>query len=146
VVQNVLIAQEAERFGIRVPDRQVAVTLAQTPAFQEKGVFDPRRYIEYLRQVHLSPQDFEEEQRRGIAFFKLRWLIQSCTKVTDKELDMAYAAEHAGKPPASPKEEADFRQRYLDEKLTWVLNRWFTQVGQRTRIKPHPDVIEGTSP
>src|ERR1039458_2866137 len=34
LVQNVVFKEEVERFGVQVPDRQVAVSLTQIPAFQ----------------------------------------------------------------------------------------------------------------
>ena len=34
--KSVIFAKEAERYGIQVPDRQVAMSLAQTPAFRKK--------------------------------------------------------------------------------------------------------------
>ncbi len=77
LVQGIVFSKEAERYGIRVPDKQVVINLTQQPAFQEKGGFNPRMYMQYLQsELHMSPQDFEEEQRRSLAFFKLRWLIQ----------------------------------------------------------------------
>ena len=96
MVQSVIFAKEAERYGIQVPDRQVAMSLAQTPAFQEKGQFSPRLYMQALQsQIGLSPRDFEEEQRRSLAFYKLRCMIQSAIKVTDKEFQMESAFKQA---------------------------------------------------
>ena len=40
-------------------------------------------------QLKTTPQEFEEEQRLSIGFFKLRWLIQSTIKVTDKEMELS---------------------------------------------------------
>src|SRR4051812_28285339 len=39
MVQSIVFAREAKRYGIQVPDRQVAISLTQETAFQEKGVF-----------------------------------------------------------------------------------------------------------
>ena len=101
VQSYVFSQQESDRFGIKVPDAQVAISLAQVQqAFQEKGQFSPRLYGQALQyELHLTPQEFEEEQRRSIAFYKLRWLIQSCIKVTDKEFEMLLAQTPSEEKP-----------------------------------------------
>src|ERR1017187_386486 len=90
LVQSVVFKRETERYGILVPDQQVAVSLTQIPAFRTKeGQFNPQLYMQALEsQLKMTPQEFEEEQRLSIGFFKLRWLIQSAVKVTDKEMEL----------------------------------------------------------
>ncbi len=78
LVQSIVFKREVEHYGISVPDQQVAVSLTQIPAFQTKGQFDPQQYMQVIQsQLKTTPQEFEEEQRLSIGFFKLRWLIQS---------------------------------------------------------------------
>jgi len=144
LVQSVVFDEQAQHFGIRVPDQQVVVSLASTPAFQEKGAFSPRLYSLALQsQLHLTPQEFEEEQRRSIAFFKLRWLIQSCIKVTDAEFALQVADKRAGKPFKSEKEKDAFRQELWQEKVLWDFNQWFNQIGRALRVKTHFELLEG---
>lgn len=146
LVQSLIFAKEAEQYGIQVPDRQVATSLAQTPAFQEKGAFSPRLYIQALQsQIRLSPQDFEEEQRKSIAFFKLRWMIQSSIKVTDKEFEMESAFKRASLPPVKGKKpsDADVRQDLWQEKVLYSFNQWFAQLGRNLKVKTHFDLLEG---
>jgi hypothetical protein len=147
LIQSVVFEQEADRYGIEVPDQQVAVSIAQIAGFRDKdGRFDPRLYVQALgSQLHMSPHDFEEEQRRSIAFFKLRWLVQSAIKVTDAELNMAYAFQHPGKSfaAAPAKDQADFRDELWKQKVLWCFNQWFGQISQRTRVKMHPEALEG---
>ena len=167
LVQSVAFKREVERFGIYVPDEQVAVSLTQIPAFQSQGRFSPQLYMQALQtQIKMDPHDFEEEQRLSIGFFKLRWLIQSAIKVTDKEMDLsgqypefAKASqmedvemhdEKTGKVTGHQKRrrsEAEireqFRKKLWDEKVTFCFNQWLTQVGQTLHVKPHLDVLEG---
>jgi len=157
-----------ERFGIHVPDQQVAVSITQIPAFQRQGRFDPQIYMQALQsQVKMDPRDFEEEQRLSIGFFKLRWLISSAIKVTDKELELSgqypeFAKlsrveetethdEKTGKVTGHKKRvrtEGEirelFRKKLSDEKDLFCINQWLTQVGQKLRVKPHLDLLEGT--
>jgi len=138
LVQAVVFKREVGRFGILVPDQQVAVSLTQIPGFQSEGRFSPQLYMQALQsQLKMSPQDFEEEQRLSIGFFKLRWLIQSAIKVTDPEM------EFSGQRPEKGDREA-LRKKLWEEKTTFCFNQWLTQIGQKLRVKPHLDVLEGT--
>lgn len=146
LIQSVVFQEEARRYGIFVPDQQVVISMVQIPAFIDKqGHFDPSRYSQTLQALQLSPKDFEEEQRRQIAFFKLRWLITSCIKVTDKETEMAYAAQHNGSMKGYEKEAGKLRDQLLQDKTMFVFNQWFAQISQRTRVKMRLDAIEGRS-
>jgi hypothetical protein len=144
LVQSIVFDEEAKRFGINVPDQQVVVSLASVQAFQEKGAFSPRLYMQSLQsQLHLTPLDFEEEQRRSIAFFKLRWLIQSTIKITDKEFEMEEALKRQGKPFKNAKEKDDARQDLWQEKVLYSFNQWFSQIGRDLKVKTHFEMLEG---
>jgi len=146
LIQSVVFDKQAKQYGILVPDQQVISSLAQVPAFQEKGAFSPQLYGRALQyQLKSTPEDFEEEQRGSIAFFKLRYLIQSCVKVTDKELAMDRAYAQSVKNPDAKKTDADLHDQLWQEKTIWIFNQWFTQIGQRTRVKTHLDLIEGVA-
>jgi len=167
LVQAVVFKHQVDLFGIRVPDRQVAISLTQIPGFQSEGHFSPQLYMQALQnQLKMSPQDFEEEQRLSIGFFKLRWLIQSTIKVTDQEMDLSgQYPEFAKANRIEDVEDHDpktgkvtghhkrmrseteirelFRKKLWDEKTMFCFNQWLTQVGQKLHVKPHLDVLEG---
>ncbi len=153
LVQAVIFAREIKKYGIVVPDAQVAVSLTQIPAFQNEGRFDPQRYMQMIySQLKTTPQEFEEEQRMSIGFFKLRWMIQSVIKVTDKELEMAdgyadFAKANAlddKKRKRTPQEIRElFRNKLWNDKVIYSFNQWLMQLGQNLRVKPHLDVLEG---
>ena len=144
LVQSVVFAQEAERYGITVPDAQVALSISQVPAFQDKGVFSAQLYMQALQsQVQLSPQDFEEEQRRNLAFFKLRWLIQSSIKMSDDELALLYSFQQQGKKNNFEKDKTAFANQAWQQKVLWAFNQWFNQMGQHVKVNTHLDLLEG---
>jgi len=167
LVQSIVFKKEVARYGISVPDQQVAVSLTQIPAFQTRGQFDPQQYMQVIQsQLKTTPQEFEEEQRLSIGFFKLRWLIQSAIKVTDKEMELAggYADfakanqtedveihdPSTGKVTGHKKRQhtdAEIRELYRkklwDEKTLFAFNQWLTQIGQKLRVKTHLDILEG---
>lgn len=167
LVQSVIFTKEIDRYGIAVPDRQVATSLTQIPAFQSDGRFDPSRYVQMIRsQLRTTPQEFEEEQRMSIGFYKLRWMIQSAIRVTDLELqqaegfaDFAKANQFEETEIKDPKtgkvtdhkkrkrSEAEirelFRSKLWNDKVMFSFNQWLNQLGQNIRVKPHLDVLEG---
>jgi hypothetical protein len=167
LVQAVVFQREIDHFGISVPDQQVAISLTQIPAFQTKGGFSPQQYMQVLQsQLKTTPQEFEEEQRLSIGFFKLRWMIQSSIKVTDKEMELdgrypefaktnqieevEVKDEKTGKVTGHKKRQRSeseiremFRKKLWDEKTLFCFNQWLSQIGQKLRVKTHFDVIEG---
>ncbi len=168
LVQSEVFKREVRRFGVQTPDAQVAISLTQVPAFQNNGKFDPQRYMQVVQsQLRTTPAEFEEEQRLSVGFYKLRWMIQSVIKVTDKEMELAggylefakanrveeaeVRDEKTGKVTGHKKRqrtEAEirelFRKRLWDEKTIFCFNQWLTQLGQRIRVKTHFDVLEGS--
>jgi len=148
MVQAVVFARQAERYGIRVPDKQVVQSLTQQPGFQEKGQFNPRLYMQYLQsEARMTPQDFEEEQRNGIAFFKLRWLFQSVIKVTDKEWELEgpfRKAQVTSMPKDKRPNDSALRQQIWQEKVLYSFNQWFNQLGRTLKVKTHFEMLEGS--
>lgn len=143
LIQQEVFSQEADRLGIAVPDDQVAQVLAGIPAFQKDGRFDPQAYVDVLRfRLKSTPQDFEGEQRKQIAFFKLRWLVQSVIQVTDQELALAYA-QRKGSLQDIEKEKAAFRDTLRQEKVLAIFNEWFQDLARRTTVKTHLELVEG---
>lgn len=167
LVQSVIFTREVSRYGISVPDTQVAVSLTQIPAFQTEGRFDPQRYRQMIgTQLKTTPQEFEEEQRMSLGFFKLRWMIQSVIKVTDNELQMASGypefakaqlyeekdiqdpktgkvARHEKRKRTDAELRELFRSKIWNDKVIFAFNQWLTQLGQNVRVKTHFEILDG---
>lgn len=71
VVENLvnqrLLAGEAQRERLRVNDAQLAQVIAEIPAFQEDGKFSPERYRMLLQGQNMTPAIFEDRLRRDLA-------------------------------------------------------------------------------
>jgi hypothetical protein len=148
-----VMAQQAEKFGIDVPDTQVANALANVPAFQESGRFSPQAYQRVLAyQLKTSAQEFEEQQRKQIAIFKFTWLIRSVIKLTDKELEMSYPilgpakeleVKAAAKEKMTPEElHAAAKERIWQETVSWVMGQWNQGLLPHTKTKIHQDLLQ----
>lgn len=135
LIQEEIFYQEAKKYGIVVTDEELAMDIQRFPAFQKDNRFDRGTYFQVLRYaLRMTPQEFEESRRRSIAIAKLRYLIASSVKVSDKELEIAYLQEK-GDLTNYFKDKETFRQNYLSQKTILVFNEWFQQLGRQGKIK-----------
>ena len=85
LVDNILMRQEAADLDIQVSDEDLSRVIRNIGAFQEAGVFDPRRYKLILNQNNLTPESFELSQRDALLVQKLNNFITGSVKVSDPE-------------------------------------------------------------
>lgn len=84
--EKVLLDEAAER-GIVVSDQELQGAIRKMGAFHKKdGRFDKQLYVKQLRRYGLSPLEFEESQRQGMASNNLKLLVLDSVKVSDGEL------------------------------------------------------------
>ncbi len=84
---------ESDRLGISVSDEEVRQRIFAMPAFQDNGAFiGETRYQQLLRMQRppLTPSEFEDNVRRGLAVEKLRASLTDWLSVPDKELEREY--------------------------------------------------------
>ena len=85
LVDNILMRQAASELGIRVSDEDLSRSIRSISAFQEAGVFNPRRYQLVLDRNNLTPKTFELNQRDALLVQKLNNFITGSVKVSDEE-------------------------------------------------------------
>lgn len=85
LINQELILQEVEKLNIRVSEKELANTIGKIEAFQIAGVFDESHYRKVLKRNNLTPEEFEDNQRKLILTEKLRALILGSIKVSDSE-------------------------------------------------------------
>ena len=90
LVNRTILLQEAEKLGLTVSDAEVAQQIMDIPVFQSNGAFDNRRYLRVLSQVHLTPEEFEAEQKNGLLGQKLTRIIIGAAKVSEAEIRQWY--------------------------------------------------------
>src|SRR2546423_13857130 len=84
---------EAERLGISVSDEEVRQRIFAMPAFQDNGAFiGETRYQQLLRMQRppLTPSEFEDNIRHGLAVEKLRGSLTDWLSVPDNDLEREY--------------------------------------------------------
>ncbi len=90
VIDQKLLIIEAERLGFRVSDEELAGAITKIGAFQIDGVFNKRLFKRVLLNNRLSPEEFEDIQRKSMLMGKLRAFILSNVKVSDLEITEWY--------------------------------------------------------
>jgi peptidyl-prolyl cis-trans isomerase D len=84
---------EADRLGINVSDEEVRQRIFAMPAFQDNGAFiGETRYQQLLRMQRppLTPSEFEDNVRHGLAVEKLRASLTDWLSVPETELEREY--------------------------------------------------------
>jgi len=95
LIDKILILQEAKRLGLSVTDEELRDAIESTPAFQENGRFDNRKYQWILRSNHMTPEEFEQGQRENLLISKVISLVKlNEGKVSDDEVLDTYLFEN----------------------------------------------------
>jgi peptidyl-prolyl cis-trans isomerase D len=95
LIDKILILQEAKRLGLSVSDEELRDAIESTPAFQENGQFDNRKYQWILRSNHMTPEEFEQGQRENLLISKVVSLMKANEgKVSDEEVLDTYLFEN----------------------------------------------------
>lgn len=124
VINQAVLLSKADDFKLGASDNEVRTAIASYPAFQKNGSFDITLYHRMLRYNRLSPEDFEDRQKKAIKINKLENLVKGGVKVSDKEaldiyrlqngkisLDFLTIPTQDFKPEINPSDED--LQRYL---------------------------------
>lgn len=94
MVNTELLAQAAERHGIRAADEEIVKILQRSTDFQKDGQFDYATYQTVLRDYfRQTPADYEEDIRRRLAAQKMLGIVQSGVVVSDDEVRTRFEKE-----------------------------------------------------
>lgn len=85
LIEQKLIALEAEKFKVRVTDKELQDSLLSIKAFQRDGAFDMGLYQKVLGMNAMTPESFEIMQRDSLIQQKVRDLVLSSITVSDAE-------------------------------------------------------------
>ncbi len=97
LIDQELIAQQADDLGIQVTDEEVADAIAKNPGFQQDGKFDFDYYKRLVENGYgMSIKRFEEAYRRDLLRGKVVQAAIAGAQVSDDEVKAAYQAQHEG--------------------------------------------------
>ena len=80
-----LLLDEARRMGLVAGDEEIASKVRETAAFQENGVFDPKKYREVLAASGIKTVVYEEDVRGELLAGKVRALAQEPVQIAEAE-------------------------------------------------------------
>jgi peptidyl-prolyl cis-trans isomerase D len=86
LIEEALVLQAAPRLGLEVTNAELRHQIQSYPYFQKDGAFDEKRYFWILSRSHLTPQDFEADERQRLLLRKVIAEVTSLAKVSDAEL------------------------------------------------------------
>ena len=90
LINQVIIQKKAQEMELQVTDEDVKAAILSYPAFQQNGVFNQRIYELTLRTNKMSPEEFEDSQKKMLIAFRVEDLIQDGVKVSDQEIHDLY--------------------------------------------------------
>ena len=93
LVQEAVIVQRARAEGLELSDEELNAQIQAIPTLHEAGRFSLQRYQEYLRRRGMSAAQFENDVRRELTRMKVEQTVKSGVKVSEAELERAYALQ-----------------------------------------------------
>jgi len=95
LIDQTLLAQEAERLSLRVTPEELRAALHSTPAFQVDGKFSQQRFLAILQMNQMSVDEFQAMGERERLITKLTDLISlGAVQLSDQEVLDAYRLEN----------------------------------------------------
>ncbi|HXH84749.1 MAG TPA: peptidyl-prolyl cis-trans isomerase, partial [Candidatus Tectomicrobia bacterium] len=91
LVTEALVVQRAEAEGLALTDEEFNAAVHRIPDFQEAGRFSLDRYRRFLQARGV---DGERDLRRFLTMQKVHRLVTEGARVTDAEVEQAWAARH----------------------------------------------------
>ena len=94
LIERVLLMQEAENLRVEVTKDELKQAIMSYPAFQKNGAFDNSQYLWLLRQNRMTPEEFEQSQRKDLLIRKVQHYIQDSAKISHKEILNTYTLQN----------------------------------------------------
>jgi len=94
LVEEQLLVQQASAYDLDVTQEELVTSIAQFEAFQLNGEFNRDRYLQVLSYQRITPDQFENSQRRQLLTQKVRNRLQEGAEVSQEEIEAAYHKEN----------------------------------------------------
>ena len=90
LINQAVVMKKAEVLNVKVTDEDVKTRILTYPGFQRNGAFDQRIYEQTLRANKMTPEEFEEMQRKMLISTAVEDLIRDAVRVSDQEVHDLY--------------------------------------------------------
>jgi peptidyl-prolyl cis-trans isomerase D len=86
LISEKLLLDQAQKLGIRASDQEVAEGIASVAAFKDaKGNFDKQRYLGALREIRMTPAEFEESYRQDLTMERVKDAVAAPADVSEAQ-------------------------------------------------------------
>ncbi|WP_319582970.1 SurA N-terminal domain-containing protein [uncultured Pseudodesulfovibrio sp.] len=86
LISEKLLMDQAEKLGIRASDKEVAQGIASVAAFKDaNGNFDKQRYLAALREIRMTPSEFEASYRQDLTMQKVKDAVGATADVSESQ-------------------------------------------------------------
>ncbi len=125
LIQDEIIWQQTEKYGIFVSDLELARDIQSYPYFlNEQNQFDSRYYFKFLNNMMMTPKEFENLRRKQIGANKMQLFIASSVKLSPSEIKYLQDSDSATDETSA-----------VQIKANEILNDWFDSVKTETDVK-----------
>ncbi len=138
MIVEYLLANKAEKMGLRVTNQQLADDIESTPAFQHDGAFNQQLYFYAVRSVyHASPKAYEKMRKRQLLSSLFKQMIYQSVKLVPGEVREAYAREHKGLLKGYAKDKRKFAEQLRQAQALDILNYYLRQLVTEIPIRSY---------
>ncbi|PIQ96380.1 MAG: hypothetical protein COV67_09825, partial [Nitrospinae bacterium CG11_big_fil_rev_8_21_14_0_20_56_8] len=95
LIQKKLLLMEAEKNRLSVSDEELIDRIKNVPSFQKDKNFNAEIYKNYLKYQHLTPAQFEDNQREALLIEKMENLVKTQVRVSEEEALDLFKLENA---------------------------------------------------
>ncbi|MGE4422579.1 MAG: SurA N-terminal domain-containing protein [Pseudodesulfovibrio sp.] len=86
LISEKLLLDQADKLGIRASDKEVAAGIASVAAFKDaNGNFDKQRYQAALREIRMTPAEFEESYRNDLTMQRVKDAVGAPADVSEPQ-------------------------------------------------------------
>ena len=137
MIVNEILAQQAEKMGLKVSDTELALTIRQTPGFQREGQFDQDLYFAAVRSAFkTTPEAYEKTQRRALLAGKLKALLFRSAKLAPGELREEFLRAGGKIQEFDAKREA-FARELQQRRALDAVNFFLRQLGTELEVRSY---------
>jgi len=87
MIQEKVLLIAAKKEGIGISDEELQEAITHEPAFMRNGVFDKTVYLNRLRLIRITVEEYERAKRQELILNKMRYLIEMSVDVPDLNAD-----------------------------------------------------------
>jgi SurA N-terminal domain len=88
MVQERVLLIAAKEEGISISDEELQEAITHEPAFMRNGVFDKNVYLNRLKLMRITVEEYENAKRQELTLNKMRYLVDLSVDVSDMSADL----------------------------------------------------------